>query len=361
MRSCARVREQGTHMQSFSFRAGLLSGVIAALAACSGAPEGPEPTSTSSEANTVCGQTSVKGMDVSHYDGTIDWATAKSSGIAFAIAKATESTSYVDPTFAANWSQMKAHGVVRAAYHFFRANADPTAQATHFVQTVGALEAGDLPLVLDLETMDGQSGATVAANALTFLAKVTQLSGKKAIVYTSPGFIAGLSGTSGFANYTLWVANWGVSCPNVPSPWNGWAFWQHADNGTVSGVPASAVDLDYFNGTLAELQAFGGGTPPPPPSPDGGAKDSGATHDGGGGADSGAAADGGVTPPASDGGGTTPGHDAASGNPGDPGAGASFEAAGSSGGCAMTPRAPAGASALALFALALLRRRRSRA
>jgi lysozyme len=207
---------------------------------------------------TVCGQDTVHGMDVSHYDGTISWSTAKAAGIDFAFVKATESTTYVDPTFATNWSEMKAAGVVRGAYHFFRANADPVAQANHVVKVVGPLEPGDLPIVLDLETADGQDGATIASAATTFLESVSAASGRLPIVYVSPGFINGTVGNpSAFAKYTLWVANWGVSCPNVPAPWNDWAFWQHTDQGTVNGVPASAVDLNTFNGTLAQLQGTG--------------------------------------------------------------------------------------------------------
>lgn len=351
-------------MRKLSIRC-LLVPAVAALAACAGAPDGaPEPTSSSSAATTVCGQTSVKGIDVSHYDGTIDWATAKASGIDFAIAKATESTTYVDPTFATNWAGMKAHGVVRAAYHFFRANADPIAQANHVMQTVGTLEPSDLPIVLDLETTDGQTGATIAANALKFLAAVTQGTGKKAIVYTSPGFIAGLSGTSGFASYTLWVANWGVTCPNVPSPWSTWVFWQNADNGTVSGVPATAVDLDYFNGTLAELHAFAGAPPA-----DAGAHDSGRVNDGGGSDGGGASSDGGMSSdgaPTTDDGGVTSdgstapdaahaGRDAGAGEP-------PADVFGQSGGCAVSRGATgegASAAVVALVVVAARRRRRA--
>jgi lysozyme len=217
-----------------------------------------ENSDSTASAMSVCGQDTVHGMDVSHYDGTIDWPTAKAAGIDFAFVKATESTSYVDPTFGTNWSGMKAAGVVRGAYHFFRANADPIAQANHVVQTVGPLEEGDLPIVLDLETADGQSGSAIADAATKFLDAVTATTGHAAIVYASPGFVNGTVGNpSAFAKYTLWVANWGVSCPNVPAPWTTWSFWQHTDHGTVNGVPASAVDLNTFNGTLAQLRGTG--------------------------------------------------------------------------------------------------------
>jgi lysozyme len=196
-------------------------------------------------------------MDVSHYDGTIDWTKAHTAGIDFAFVKATEGTTFTDPMFATNWAAMKAAGVVRGAYHFFHSNMDPVAQADFVTTTVGTLEPGDLPIVIDLEVTDGNSEATVASTAKTFLDAVTKSTGITAMIYTSPSF---LSDFSTFAGNPLWVANWGVMCPDVPSPWSTWTFWQNSSTGTVSGVSgASAVDLDYFNGTPAQLTALGVG------------------------------------------------------------------------------------------------------
>jgi lysozyme len=231
-----------------------------ALCASSGcsANAPPEWTGSSQSASTVCGMTSIEGMDVSHYDGTIDWASAKGSGIDFAFVKATEGTTFVDPMFATNWAGMKAAGVVRGAYHFFHSNMDPVAQADFVTKTVGALETGDLPIVIDLEVTDGNSEATVISTATTFLTTVTSLSGKTAMIYVSPSF---LSDYSSFSGNPLWIANWAVMCPDVPAPWSTWTFWQYSDTGTVSGVSgASSVDLDHFNGTMTELQALGGGS-----------------------------------------------------------------------------------------------------
>src|ERR1700743_1690699 len=94
----------------------------------------------------------VQGIDVSHYDGTIDWAMVKASGIDFAFMKATEGTTFVDPEFAANWKAAGDAGVIRVVYHFFHPMDDPAAQADFFVATAGVPGKGDLPLALDLET-----------------------------------------------------------------------------------------------------------------------------------------------------------------------------------------------------------------
>ena len=251
----------------------------------------PEPMGTSQEAVTVCGQSTVHGMDISHFDGAINWSMAKASGIDFAIAKATESTNFTDPTFATNWAGMKAAGVVRGAYHFFHADVDPVAQANFVIQTVGPLAANDLPITLDLETTNGQSESVILANAITFLDTVTQKTGRTAIVYVSPSF---LSSYAGLEKYLLWIANWGVNCPDVPGPWATWTFWQSSSTGTVPGVGASSVDLDTFNGTLAQLGMVGGGSV------------SGGDAGGGGGMDAGG--------PVNDGGGT-PGVDSSGGGP----------------------------------------------
>jgi lysozyme len=319
----------------------------------------PERVGTSESASTVCGDTTVKGMDVSHYDGTIDWATAHSSGIDFAFVKATEGTTFVDPMFAANWSGMKAAGVVRGAYHFFHSNMDPVTQANFVVSTVGTLETGDLPIVIDLEVTDGNSEATVISTAGTFLAAVTKATGVTAMIYVSPAF---LSDYSSFAGNPLWVANWGVKCPDVPAAWTTWTFWQNSDTGTVSGVSgASSVDLDYFNGSLADLAALGVG----------GGTDAGSVGDAAGTAEAGNGES--AAPPPDDAGdrdsGATGHHGGEPGNP-DGGARGAGGAAGTgwdhqagSGGCAVSsPASGAGGWAAVLVlvpALLSMRRRRS--
>src|SRR5262245_49797633 len=97
----------------------------------------------------VCAKGMVtRGVDVSHYDGTIDWAKVKAAGIDFAFMKATENLNFVDPTFATNWTNAGTAGVIRGAYHFFRASVDGAKQAEFFVQTTGLPEPGDLPPVI---------------------------------------------------------------------------------------------------------------------------------------------------------------------------------------------------------------------
>jgi lysozyme len=280
-----------------------------------------EPTASSQAASTVCGQTTVKGVDISHYDGTIDWTTVKSAGIDFAFAKATESTNFIDPTFATNWTGMKAAGVVRGAYHFFHPDVDAAMQASYCLTTVGALGADDLPVVLDFEELNGVAEATAVAGAVTFLAAVTKSTGKTAILYMSSAFLSG--SYPALAPYPLWVANYGVTCPGVPSTWSSWTYWQDSATGSVAGISgASAVDLDFFNGTLQQL---GGGG-----SSSGGGSGSGSGS--GGGSGSGSGSGGGSGSGSGSGGGSGSGSGSGGGSGSSGGGGGSGGGSGSSSG-----------------------------
>lgn len=237
----------------------LSSALLLALPLLTGCGPGDEPLGTAEEPIKVCaGPTTLEGVDVSHWDGTIDFKKVKADGKVFAIMKATEGTSYVDPTFATNWADAKTAGVVRGAYHFFHANMDPMAEATHFLSTMGPLEPGDLPPTLDLEVTDSQSAATITANTIIWLDAVAAATGTKPLLYTGPSFVnSSMNNPPGLEDHAqLWVANWGVTCPDVPAPFTGWPFWQYDDKGTVSGISATAVDLDKFNGTMADLMAL---------------------------------------------------------------------------------------------------------
>src|SRR6059058_3562356 len=74
----------------------------------------------------------VQGIDVSHYQGTVSWPGVRSAGMCFAFCKATEGTTYTDPTFATNWPQMKSAGLFRGAYHYGHPGTDAVAQANYF-------------------------------------------------------------------------------------------------------------------------------------------------------------------------------------------------------------------------------------
>lgn len=193
------------------------------------------------------------GIDVSKWQGTVNWKSVQQAGIAFAFARATYGATEVDSCFSENWQGMQEADIIRGAYHFFLAADDPTDQADFFIRTVGSLAPDDLPPVIDVEAGSG-TNSDLAASVQTWLTTVEQGLGRRPIIYTAPSFW-NESLTSGFGSYPLWVAEYGVTSPKAVNGWTNWTFWQYSSTGVVTGVNG-AVDLDDFNGTDQELAAF---------------------------------------------------------------------------------------------------------
>jgi lysozyme len=194
----------------------------------------------------------LNGLDVSNWQGSIDWTKVKNSGKVFAFCKATEGTTYKDPWFATNWANMKKVGLIRGAYHFGHPGSDPIAQARFFVNTVKPT-TGDLQLVLDLEVTDGKTPAQVWAWTQAFIGEIKRLTGRPGIIYTGYYFWKDNVGNpNNNLNCPLWIAIYGPN-PLVPSAWSTWSFWQYTSSGSVPGVSGN-VDLDYFNGSLDQLK-----------------------------------------------------------------------------------------------------------
>lgn len=232
----------------------LLTLVACFAAACGSSPDSREQVAQQSSSElTVCPKgATVSGVDVSYYQGNVNFAQVKASGREFVIARTSDGT-FQDPKFATYYADIKAAGMIRGSYHFFRASQDPIAQADAMLAKIGALDVGDLPPVLDVEVTDGQSGSTVANGVVAWVNHVAAKIGRKPLIYTAPYFWGSIGAPA--VNADLWVANWQVNCPSVPGGWSGWHFWQYADNASVGGI-GGAVDGDEFNGTLQELQAY---------------------------------------------------------------------------------------------------------
>jgi lysozyme len=197
----------------------------------------------------------LNGIDVSHYQGTVNWNSVAQAGYTFAFAKATEGTTYKDPTFPTNWANMKSAGLVRGAYHYGHPGSSAVTQANFFVNYVKPTH-GDLQLVLDLETTDGETPAQVWQWTQAFIKQVQTLTGRPGIIYTGYSFwVNSVGNPKNNLNCPLWVAAYGVSKPQVPPAWSTWSFWQYSDTGSVSGV-SGACDLDYFNGSKTQLLAL---------------------------------------------------------------------------------------------------------
>ncbi|WP_187414863.1 glycoside hydrolase family 25 protein [Nonomuraea sp. PA05] len=180
------------------------------------------------------------GLDISNYEPLYDW---NASPAQFGIVKATEGTEFRDASFARNWREIGAKGIVRGAYHYGHPGNDPIAEADHFLSVVNAqpAKAGDL-LVLDLETSDGQSVEQVNAWAKAWLSHVKAATGVTPMFYSGWNF-ADTYG-KGLSGYPLWVAHYGRDKGMVtpPADWKSWTIHQYTDSPIDQNVSALSPD-----------------------------------------------------------------------------------------------------------------------
>jgi lysozyme len=196
----------------------------------------------------------VVGMDVSRYQGRIDWEKVSQmrSGkhrIRFAFAKATEGVKLTDPHFARNRREAAKHGIPFGAYHFFRPNADPTTQADFFCSRYNPNDS-ELPPVCDVETDGGLTQGELASRLTLFLNRVEEKTGRIPILYTYYRFHKKHLSRD-FARYPLWVAHYGPGDPHDLD----WTFWQFSEKSRVSGI-RHPVDLNVFSGSAEEFREF---------------------------------------------------------------------------------------------------------
>ena len=202
----------------------------------------------------------VRGIDVSHFQGQIDWTQVAASGIQFCYVKATDGIAFSDVRFQSNLAGSKAAGLLTGAYHFLRAGSDPEKQAESFLHLVPKLETGDLPPVLDIERDDGASASVILDAILAWVQAVENVLLRRPIIYTYASFWnSTLAGSRRFDDYFLWIADYGNrSSPRLPSGRTGYQIWQFSQTGSVPGI-AGNVDLDRFSASLGDLQALADG------------------------------------------------------------------------------------------------------
>lgn len=226
------------------------------LVACSG-EQATDSLSKLEQQATVCGAgPTVKGIDVSYYQGTIDWTKAKADGVEYAFIRASDGLNTPDSKFDLNWRETRAKGILRGAYQYFRPSQDVIAQANLLLAKIGTPMPDDLPPVIDVESSGGLPPATVAAKVSQWIDHVEAAIGKRPIIYTGFYFWRDQVGAPDETASPLWHAQYTTAqCPNIAPPWQDWAFWQYTDSGAVDGI-AGNVDMNRFNGTRQQLEAM---------------------------------------------------------------------------------------------------------
>ena len=238
--------------------------LVVAVAACSSSsPEG-ECVGASGDALKVCaGPTTVKGIDVSVYQGTVNWSQVKGAGVQFAFVRVSDGKNSLDTQFANNWKNTKTAGVIRGTYQFFRPSQDPIVQADLLLSQLsknGGMQPGDLPPVLDLEWNSHSRTCPIRLSAEAARAKIDLLLtemerhfGKRPIIYTDITFHKDVL-EGHYNNYSYWLRSVAAH-PTERFNRNQFHFWQYTATGTVPGI-RGPVDRNVFHGTERQWQAF---------------------------------------------------------------------------------------------------------
>ncbi|MCS7480880.1 lysozyme [Umezawaea endophytica] len=201
----------------------------------------------------------VEGIDVSSYQGNVDWAAHWNQGKRFAYVKATESTGYRNPYFAQQYDGSYEVGMIRGAYHFALPNqSSGEAQAEYFLANGGGWSADGrtLPGALDMEynpyggTCYGLSQAAMTAWVLAFSDTYRARTGVFPVIYTSASWWNQCVGGSFKTTNPLWVARYASAPGALPFDWEFHTFWQYS---------STPIDQNRFNGGYDRLQALANG------------------------------------------------------------------------------------------------------
>lgn len=190
----------------------------------------------------------VVGIDVSQYQGQIQWNQVRTIEGAFPIAfvfiRATAGKDKVDAQFARNWEESKNNKMLRGAYHFYRPNENSGAQAALFIKSV-TLQKGDLPPILDIESLPkNQPMDSLKAGLRRWLNKVDQHYGIKPIIYTNERYYEDFL-QDDFSDFQFWIANYNFFAETMQDEW---LFWQFTEKASIAGIEGN-VDVNLYNGT----------------------------------------------------------------------------------------------------------------
>lgn len=210
----------------------------------------------------VCAEgPTVDGIDVSRWQGMIDWDQVAGDGVRFAFIRVSHGLGTYDTYYDRNWPEARRVGILRGTYQYFAPDEDPIAQADLLLEHMGPLEPDDLPPVLDVEETGGRTPEQIAAAVQQWLDHVEAALGRTPILYSGYYFWRDQVGDPpGFERYPLWIPNYSATCPLIPDSWTRWEFFQTSSTGSVAGI-AGNVDTDLWNGTYEDLLAFANPTP----------------------------------------------------------------------------------------------------
>lgn len=196
----------------------------------------------------------VRGVDVSHHNGPVDWPRIRAAGYTFAYLKASEGATWRDSTFARNRDAARDAGMVTGGYHYFSLCRPGREQARNFVAAIGPPAGGSLPPAVDLEFGGNcavrPSRESLAAELDAFIAVLDSAGYQPAVLYVTEEFHRAYLEGQPVTN-PLWVR----SVFTRPRFGGAWLFWQYAATGRVDGAKGR-IDLNVFRGSQATFRTF---------------------------------------------------------------------------------------------------------
>ena len=192
-----------------------------------------------------------EGIDVSEWQGAIDFEEVANSGIDIVYIRASESTDYIDPYFIENYEKAKENGLKTGFYHYLTARSleEARTEAEFFVSNIKGTEP-ECKLAMDFESFGNLSIEEINEISKVFLATVQELSGKKCVIYSDAYNAREVFDEELAEKYAIWVADYFVEEPANNGKWSSWVGFQYTDRGRINGIDGN-VDRDKFtNGIL---------------------------------------------------------------------------------------------------------------
>lgn len=186
------------------------------------------------------------GIDVSHWEGKIDFRKVKEAGIRIVYIKATQGRDIVDPEFERNYRDADREGLCIGFYHYVTARnlTEAKEEATFFYEKIKDKNQHARP-AMDFEQFGNLTHEEIRNISAHFLRELRKDFGHRPAIYSDSSNASRIFDDERLREYPLWIAEYGVEKPDMENPWSRWSGWQYTDKGRVKGI-SGRVDRDYF-------------------------------------------------------------------------------------------------------------------
>lgn len=189
---------------------------------------------------------SINGIDVSNWDGKINFSKVRRDGIRIVYIMSTQGSSYVDPDFERNYRDAYREGLAVGFYHYVTArSADEAREEARFFASKIHDKFQHARPAMDFETFGELSVSQIREISRYFLSSLEDRVGHIPVIYSDASNASTTFADDSLRRYPLWIADYGVTRPDMENPWKRWSGWQYTDRGRVRGIYGH-VDRNHF-------------------------------------------------------------------------------------------------------------------